>query len=261
MPNVKQGLLALTLLAGCATTAPQHAAAPPPPTTLAAVGEVRPGLGFANGYLPLPALPNSLTLVPPPPAPGSAAMAADQAAYELALTASPERFALATSDADLNWPHPAESFEAIIGFKVTTDATPNTAMLLRRVLTDAGLSTYRAKDFYKRTRPFVVNNSTTCTPAEEPMLRKDGSYPSGHTAIGWILAMTLTDLVPDKTDALMKRGYDFGESRIICRVHWYSDTVAGRNMAAATYARLQADPVFQAQRELARAEIAKVRKP
>jgi acid phosphatase (class A) len=254
------GLLAFTLLAGCATTAPR-VATPVPPTTLAAVGEVRPGLGLPKGFLPPASLPNSLELVPPPPAPGTAAMAADQEAYQLALAATPERFALATADANLAWPQPATSFEAIIGTKVSTAATPHTAMLLQRAMVDAGLSTYRAKDNYKRTRPFVVNNGTTCTPAEEPALRKDGSYPSGHTAIGWILAMTLTDLVPDKTNALMKRGYDFGESRVICRVHWYSDTVAGRNMAAATYARLQADPVFQAQRALARAELAKALTP
>jgi acid phosphatase (class A) len=255
------GVLAALLIAGCATTAPPKVATPVPPTTLAAVGEVRPGLGLPKGFLLPAALPDSLALVPPPPASGTAALAADQEAYQLALTASPERFALAAADADLAWPRPATSFEAIIGTKVSTAATPHTAMLLQRVLVDAGLSTYRAKDHYKRTRPFVVNNGTTCTPTEEAMLRNDGSYPSGHTAIGWIMALTLTDLAPDKTDALLQRGYDFGQSRVICRVHWMTDTVAGRTMAAATYARLQADPVFQAQRALAREELAKARKP
>jgi len=40
-----------------------------------------------------------------------------------------------------------------------------------------------------------------------------------------------------------------------------SDTVSGRTIAAATYARLQSDPVFVAQRELARAEMARTIAP
>ena len=42
----------------------------------AAVPEVRPGL--LAGYLPPKALPNSLALIPPPPAAGSAALAYDE---------------------------------------------------------------------------------------------------------------------------------------------------------------------------------------
>ena len=85
------------------------------------------------------------------------------------------------------------------------------------------------------------------------------SLPSGHTAIGWMLALVLTDLVPQRQDVILQRGYDFGYSRVICRVHWMSDTRAGRVIAAATFARLQADPVYQAQRDLARSEIAAAR--
>jgi acid phosphatase (class A) len=239
------------LLAGCATSAP------PPPTTLAAVGEIRPGIPLPKGYLPPAALPDSLALVPPPPAQGSAALAADQEAFQAATAASADRFALAAADADLRWPAPIAGFETILGAKLSTTATPHTAMLLQRALADAGLSTYRAKEHYQRTRPFVVNNSSTCTPQDEAALRGDGSYPSGHTAIGWMLALVLTDLVPQKADALLQRGYDYGQSRVVCRVHWMSDTVAGRLMASATFARLQSDPVFMAQRDLARAELAK----
>jgi acid phosphatase (class A) len=56
---------------------------------------------------------------------------------------------------------------------------------------------------------------------------------------------------------MLKRGFDFAESRVVCRVHWRSDVAAGRLMASAVYARLQSDPVFKAQRDLARAELAK----
>lgn len=242
------------LLAGCATTQ-----APEPPTSIASVGELRPGMGIAKGYLDPKALPNSLALLPAPPAPGSAAQAADQAAFKDALAASPERFAQATADADLRWPQTIAGFEAILGRSVSGADTPHTAMLVRRVLADAGLSTYAAKTHYQRTRPFVANGVSTCTPADEESLKSDGSYPSGHAAIGWMLGMLFTDLAPDKADALLKRGYDFSESRVFCRVHWQSDVAAGRLMASAVYARLQSDPVFRAQRELARAELATAR--
>jgi acid phosphatase (class A) len=244
------GMLFL-LIAGCAAKPLE------PPTTLAGVGAIRPDIPLPRGFLPPAALPDSLALLPPPPLAGSAAQAADEAAYRSALSETPERFALAAADADLHWPAPAKGFETILGAKVSTAATPHTAMLLQRALADAGLSTSRAKDHYQRTRPFVVNGAESCTPGDEPALRKDGSYPSGHTAIGWMLALVLTDLVPEKADALLKRGYDYGHSRVVCRVHWKSDTVAGRLIASATYARLQADPLFRAQRDLARAEMAK----
>lgn len=252
--RIRKGLMGAglaLLLAGCATTS-----APEPPTTIAAVGELRPGLGIAKGYLDPKALPNSLSLLPAPPADGSAAKAADEAAFKEALGASPERFAQATEDADLRWPQAIAGFEAILGRSVSGPQTPHTAMLVRRAMADAGLSTYTAKTHYKRTRPFVANTVSTCTPADEATLRTDGSYPSGHAAIGWMLGMLFTDLAPEKADALLKRGFDHAQSRVICRVHWQSDVAAGRLMASAVYARLQSDPVFKAQRELARRELA-----
>jgi acid phosphatase (class A) len=242
------------MLAGCATTQPQE-----PPTSISAVGELRPGLGIAKGYLDPKGLPNSLTLLPAPPAAASAAQAADDTAFREALAASPERFAQAAADADLRWPQAVVGFEAILDRAVSGPTTPHTAMLVRRVMADAGLSTYAAKTHYKRTRPFVVNGTPTCTPADEAALKSDGSYPSGHAAIGWMLGMLFTDLAPERADALLKRGFDHAQSRVICRVHWQSDVAAGRLMASAVYARLQSDPVFRAQRDLARAELARAK--
>jgi acid phosphatase (class A) len=132
-------------------------------------------------------------------------------------------------------------------------------MLLRRTLTDAGLSTYTAKNTYQRERPFMVNSEPTCTPDEEEQLRKDGSYPSGHTALGWAWALILTEIAPDRADAVLARGRAFGESRVVCNVHWYSDVLAGRFMGAATVARLHADPAFRKELEAAKIEYAAVR--
>ena len=129
-------------------------------------------------------------------------------------------------------------------------------MLLTRSTVDAGLSTYRVKNHYQRIRPFMENSNSTCKPEHEDILKEDGSYPSGYSAIGWMLALVLTDLVPEKQDPLLKRSYEYGQSHVVCRTHWQSDTTAGRVMASATFARLQSDPTFAAQLKLARAEIA-----
>lgn len=244
-------LLAPWLLAACASA---PTSAPPPPTSAAAIGEVRPGL--LKGYLDRAALPDSLALVPPPPAADTPAFAADQAAYRgtRALLAGP-RGQLATRDARLDFPAATEAFACAANLDIGPDTTPHVYTLMRRTLVDAGLATYRAKDHYQRTRPFVLNKAASCTPAEEAKLSKDGSYPSGHSALGWAWGLVLAELMPERADALVQRGYAFGQSRVVCGVHWQSDVDAGRLVGAAAVARLHADPVFQAQMRAAAGEI------
>ena len=242
------------LLAGCQTPAPV------PPTTPEAVGEFRPGSGYVNGYLDRKQLPNSLTLLPKPPAAGSAQAAADLDMHRStrSLRDTP-RWALAARDANLKFPAAADTFSCALGIPVSPTGTPHLNMLLRRTLLDSGLSTYGAKDHYKRQRPFAALKEGTCAPASEAALAKDGSYPSGHAALGWAWGLVLTGIAPDKTDAVLQRAHAFGQSRVICGVHWQSDVDQGRVMGAAAVARLQGDPVFTAQVALARQEVADAR--
>ena len=88
------------------------------------------------------------------------------------------------------------------------------------------------------------------------MLRTDGSYPSGHSALGWGWALVLAEVHPQRADALFQRGRDFGQSRLICDAHWQSDIDAGRVIASATIARLHADEAFRSDLDAARAEVA-----
>ena len=230
----------------------------------AAVPEIHPGI--LAGYLKPEALPNSLALIPPPPAEGSAAYALDEevSRKSLALRGT-QRWELAAKDAELMFPEAAGTFSCALGIPITEQDTPHLYMLLRRTLADAGLSTYTAKNKYQRKRPFMKNKEPICTPDEKELLMKDGSYPSGHTAIGWAWALILTEIAPDRADAILARGRAFGESRSICNVHWHSDVVEGRFMGAAAVARLHADPAFCTEIEAAKAEykaaIAKGLKP
>jgi acid phosphatase (class A) len=223
-------------------------------TPAAAVPEVRPGL--LMGYLPKEALPNSLALLPPPPPPGSAASALDEdvARKSMALRGTP-RWAQAAVDADLSFPNAAGIFTCAVNAPITEERTPRLYLLLRRTLTDAGLSTYGAKDRYQRTRPFMANKEAICTPAEQAELEKDGSYPSGHTAVGWAWALILSEIAPEQTDAILARGAAYGESRNVCNVHWYSDVVQGRFIGAGVVARLHAEHTFRTDLEAAKSEL------
>ena len=212
------------------------------------------------GYLPRTALPDSLTLLPPPPAQGSAALQRDEEARRsVAPLRDTPRWARASSDAVLSPQQAAANFSCAAGIPIGQEATPRLYALMARMMIDVGLSTYGAKNRYQRARPFVVHNGPTCTSGDEAMLRNDGSYPSGHSAVGWGWALVLAEVNPERADALLRRGRDFGQSRLICNVHWQSDIDAGRVIAAATVARLHADPVFRADVDAARAEVAAAR--
>jgi acid phosphatase (class A) len=110
----------------------------------------------------------------------------------------------------------------------------------------------------------VVTGCAWLTPSpipaeDEAKLAKNGSYPSGHTSVGWAWALILAEIAPERADAILSRGYSFGRSRVVCGVHWQSDVHAGRVIAAAVVAKLHSDPVFLAQLAAAGKELAAVR--
>ncbi len=237
------------LLAGCSSN---------PPGSVSQVPELRPGV--LAGYLPLPNLPNSFAFLPPPPEPGSAEMLADEAANERALAQQGSgRFLQAAADVDLQFPNAAKKFQCALGTIVSDADTPALYRLLRRSMVDAGLSTYSAKTQYKRPRPFMANGQPTCTPETEEALRQDGSYPSGHSALGWAWALILSAMEPERSSAILSRGYEFGQSRAICNVHWQSDVNAGRLVGSAAVAKLFTDDTFRADFALGSQELKSAR--
>ncbi len=215
--------------------------------------------GLSPGYLDMASVPVSVSLSPPPPAPGSAAEARDLEAQRaaLALHGTP-RWDLATADADLFTPRATNAFSCAAGIAIGPLTTPRTDALLRKTFADFGLATRAIKRQYQRQRPFMVNNAPQCTPAFDAVLRADGSYPSGHSTIGYGWGSLLAQLIPARATELVARGRAFGDSRRVCNVHWLSDVEEGRVPAAVILARLNANAAFQrdlaaARRELSRA--------
>lgn len=247
-------ILLATALAGCSTMQ----ATPTPPAAGAQVKEIAPGM--LQGYLTQEEQLDSTVFVLPSPPDDSVMQMMDTAwAEEMQALKDSARYELAASDADLAFPAAASRFSCALGIPVTKEDTPSLYMLLRRTLTDIGLAPYSAKKAYQRERPFMVREETTCTPQDEELLRKDGSYPSGHTSIGWGWALIFTELDPENAEAILVRGRAFGESRNVCNAHWYNDVVAGRLTGAAAVAKLHSKDEFLSAMDMARADIDRAR--
>ena len=251
-------VLLIATLTACSTSQTSPTQTVPVATAMEQVQEIAPGI--LQGYMNKEDQLDSAAFVPPAPNEDSPRQALDTAWPDnmLKLRGTP-RWDLAIRDADLHFPAAADVFSCSLGIPVSEVDTPGLYMLLRRTLADVGLASYSAKNAYQRERPFMVNGAPMCTPEDEQLLRKDGSYPSGHTSIGWGWALILTELSPDQTDVLIARGRSFGESRNVCNVHWYSDVVAGRLVGAAAVSKLHDNEQFLAAMDAAREDIARAR--
>jgi acid phosphatase (class A) len=205
---------------------------------------------------------DSLALLPPPPEVGSIAFLNDQAMYEQGrLLRSTERGKQAAEDANLSAGGVANAFSTAFGSPITAKDAPELHKLLTNMIEDAGdLATRSAKQKYMRIRPFAFYGVATCNTKEQSELAKNGSYPSGHTSIGWATALVLSEINPQRQDQILKRGFDLGESRVICGYHWQSDVDAARVVASAVVATLHTNPAFQQQLQKAKDEFAKSHK-
>jgi acid phosphatase (class A) len=212
----------------------------------------------AGGYLAADKLPDVISAVPPPPAAGSPELAKDEAAREEALKAmGTDRYNQAVTDASRSLPDILHGFSCALGTDIDKANTPTLFAMLNKTFIDVRRSISPAKSKYKRPRPFAVHNGSSCLPSDDAMLRIEGSYPGGQSATGWAFGHILATLNPAQSEALLKRGDDFGQSRVICDGQWQSDIDAGRGIGKLILSRLQADPKFQADLKQAQVEVSK----
>ncbi len=250
-------IIATTALAACSLADGWRSQLePPPPTPVGSASWKEP----PKGYLPAGAAPDAMKILAPPPAVGSDVQKAELANFEAtrALQGTP-RWTQALRDADLSGKEGFHGFSCAAGVKIGPQTTPVLAKMLLRTIDDARPVYNPAKDFYARRRPAAGNTRPICVPRED-WIETNGSYPSGHSLIGYSWSLILAELVPDRATEITTRGREFGDSRVICGVHWPSDIDAGRTLAGALVARLHADPGFQSDLATARSEIESARK-
>ncbi len=206
----------------------------------------------SSAYLSPEATPDGVRILPPPPR-GPVATADHRVfAATRRLKGSP-RWQVATSDADTG---PFEHFACALGVKLTSQTAPVTARLLDRAGTAGVVDP--VKQFYRVKRPYIGTKAPICQ-AKTADLAANGDYPSGHAANGWMEALILAELAPDRATEILARGRAFGESRLICGAHSLSAVEAGWLAGAAATAALHGSAAFRADLEAARAEMATVR--
>ena len=205
-------------------------------------------------------MPNAVHFLPAPPDTASAAFQYDKAQYRWGKEQRKDstRLAIAVNDAIWSIDNICKIYSGVLGFEISEQNAP----AIYRMLTLGLLTTDQAgklpKNHYMRTRPYVYYGEPTIYPSDEAWLRTNGSYPSGHTILGWSAALLLTEMAPDKADTILARGYIYGQSRVIAGYHWQSDVDAARLVASAAVARLHADRRFLKLMKKARREYKKL---
>lgn len=214
----------------------------------------------AKPYIKADALPNALNFYPAPPETTSVQFMYDISQYMWgkAMRADSARAALAIAQSTHNIEDMVRMFSEPFGMEISTQKTPAIMNVIER-----GIATLRqvgrvTKKHYMRRRPFDRFNEPTLVPKDEELLRKNGSYPSGHTILAWSMAMLLVEINPSAQDALLKYAYEWGQSRVIAGFHWQSDVDASKVLVSGAFASLHNDETFLADMKKARAEFKKL---
>ena len=209
-------------------------------------------------FLTADQLPDGSAYLPVPPSTGSSLFVSDMVwnYWGKTLRDTP-RGEQARRDANIRLTALLHFFSDPFGATLSEEQYPALAFLLERVKNDCYNATRKAKRHFDRQRPFLYFNEGTLIPEEENS-HHTPSYPSSHAAVGWAFALVLSELNPDRSEQLLKAGYEYGQSRVIAGFHYQTDVDAGRLAASACVARLHAAEKFQQQLARVRRELAKL---
>lgn len=208
------------------------------------------------GYLSAGAIDIPAVLAPPP-ALNSEGDKMDITLFRQATAAtSEERWQKAVADDASIY----DRFSEALGLPIDRTHLPRLVRLLNRVSTDTLAVAGEAKKRYPRPRPFqrfqlkrVCGQAAAPKPESKPTTGT--GYPSGHAAVGWAVALVLMEVAPAQVPPLMNRAVEYGNSRVVCGVHFPSDVEGGRVIGAAVIDKLMALPEFRRDALCARREV------
>ena len=196
--------------------------------------------------------PNAVTLLAPPPLPGSPEQAADMAEVQAVCHAAPSNdVTVAFSEKKFS----IFNFTPAIGTFFQSNNLPKTEAFFQNVQKDAVAVTDNAKGYYKRPRPYVLDPSLA-----SGKLEKSFSYPSGHSTESMVLALVLADLFPDQHDAILAEARAIGWHRVEIARHYQTDIYAGHVFAQAIVREMKANSDFQRDFAEVKAELAAAQK-
>lgn len=207
-----------------------------------------------NAYLTPESTPDGVRIVPPVPLAEGPVAVADRALFTATRRlAGSSRWDVAVADVSSE---AFDHFACALGVQLSPQTAPALARVLDRASTSGVVDPVKA--FYNSPRPYLDGDAAICQP-RTAHLAANGDYPSGHAAGGWMEALILAELAPDRATELLARGRAFGESRYICGSHSHSAVEAGWLAGASATAALHASTEFRSDLEAARTELALVR--
>ena len=211
-----------------------------------------------HAYFTKAELPDMTKILPPFPAFESARFVADQSQHLWGklMRQDEARAAQAQSDAVYSMQTAIDAYSPLFGLAISKDDTPAIYTILQDVCASCDSIYSGTKAKFNRQRPYAYYDEGTLIPEKEEKHRNEGSYPSGHTVFFWTSALLLSDINQsnEAMEALLARGYEFGQSRVIAGYHWQSDVDAGRMAGSVLYQLIRNHERFVEQLARARAE-------
>ena len=191
-------------------------------------------------------------LLPPPPPEGSPLAKAELEELDrIQSQRTPEDFARA--DHDFRTQN-GTIFADAIGPNFVLSRLPATAKMLSDLQRQEDAAADVAKDYFHRTRPWIVDPSLkSCSKQDAPQ----SAYPSGHSTMAYAMAVVLAALVPAKATAILSRAADYAQNRLVCGMHRRSDIQAGQVLGTVVAELLLHDPGFRPELDAAKAELAR----
>jgi len=227
----------------------------------AAFGSVLPQQSLAEdiSYFPTTELPNAVNYLPAPPEPSSVLFADDFAMWMWGKSVrDTPRGVQASKESLFGMERMVTVFGDAMGMTISQTATPAIYNFMLHAGETANYAVRITKSKYQRQRPFArMNEHVAGEYDDEGALRENGSYPSAHTALGWGTALALAEMAPEQQDTILRRGFEYGQSRVIVGAHWQSDVEAGMLVASAAFARMHTSERYLADLAAARDEYRK----
>lgn len=182
--------------------------------------------------------------LPQMPDSAGAAFAHDVATfYHCKALRAGDRGMQAVADADMTVAGIGKAFASLLGINISATTTPRIHNLLTTVIDQASDNCMLHKQSNPRTPPCERLNEPPM-PGTMPVA-SPSCYPSQHATVGWAAALALMDVCPTRQNEILKRGREYGQSRVIAGTNWQSDVDAGQLLGGMVFATLTSDPDFR----------------